>query len=132
MVNFRDFCSVFETQPSFKVQHAGKTIGEISLTPQVQENENLLLAARSWKIKYIDEKAKKIEVVPADDSKKPIFLGGRGVVDARIRPKMLGLLSTPSWTKRARRRYANCGRNSLALRLLIRRTNAPCWSRRGS
>ena len=92
IVNSRDFYSVFKTEPGFKVQHAGKTIGEIPLTPQVQENENLLLAARIWKIKYIDEKAKKIEVVPANDGKRPIFLGGGGVVDAKVREKMLQLL----------------------------------------
>lgn len=38
-VNSRDFYSVFKTEPTFKVQHAGKTIGEIPLTPQVRENE---------------------------------------------------------------------------------------------
>ncbi|RZK18249.1 MAG: DEAD/DEAH box helicase, partial [Hymenobacter sp.] len=96
VVNSRDFYSVFKTEPAFKVQHAGKTIGEIPLTPQVQENENLLLAARIWKIKYIDEKAKKIEVVPASDGKRPIFLGGGGVVDGKVREKMLQLLSQPS------------------------------------
>ncbi|MGI4874321.1 MAG: DEAD/DEAH box helicase [Janthinobacterium lividum] len=96
VVNSRDFYSVFKTEPAFKVQHAGKTIGEIPLTPQVQEKENLLLAARIWKIKYIDEKAKKIEVVPANDGKKPIFLGGGGVVDTRVREKMLELLSQAS------------------------------------
>jgi ATP-dependent Lhr-like helicase len=34
--------------------------------------------------------------VPAHDGKKPIFLGGGGMVDARIRTKMLELLSYPS------------------------------------
>ena len=95
-VNSRDFYSVFKTEPAFKVQHAGKTIGEIPLTPQVQENENLLLAARIWKIKYVDEQAKKIEVIPAHDGKRPIFLGGGGVVDARVREKMLEVLLAPA------------------------------------
>ncbi|MGI4737574.1 MAG: DEAD/DEAH box helicase [Janthinobacterium lividum] len=95
-VNSRDFYSVFKTEPAFKVQHAGKTIGEIPLTPQVRENENLLLAARIWKIKYVDEPAKKIEVVPAYDGKRPIFLGGGGVVDAKVREKMLQLLISDS------------------------------------
>jgi ATP-dependent Lhr-like helicase len=92
VVNSRDFYSVFKTEPAFKVTHAGKTIGEIPLTPQVREDENLLLAARIWKIKYVDLAAKKIEVVPAQDGKPPLFLGGRGVVDPAIRAKMLQLL----------------------------------------
>jgi ATP-dependent Lhr-like helicase len=62
----------------------------------VRENENLLLAARIWKIKYVDEPAKKIEVVPAHDGKRPIFLGGGGVVDAKVREKMLQLLTSDS------------------------------------
>ncbi|OGX86775.1 DEAD/DEAH box helicase [Hymenobacter lapidarius] len=95
-VNSRDFYSVFQTELAFKVQHAGKTIGEIPLTPQVRENENLLLAAKIWKIKYIDVPTKKIEVIPAHDGKRPIFLGGGGVVDARVREKMLQLLRTAS------------------------------------
>jgi ATP-dependent Lhr-like helicase len=93
-VNSRDFYSVFQTEPAFKVQHAGKTIGEIPLTPQVRENENLLLAARIWKIKYVDVPTKKIEVIPAHDGKRPIFLGGGGVVDAKVRERMLQLLLT--------------------------------------
>ncbi|HEX8327278.1 MAG TPA: DEAD/DEAH box helicase [Hymenobacter sp.] len=95
-VNSRDFYSVFQTEPAFKVQHAGKTIGEIPLTPQVRENENVLLAAKIWKIKYVDEAAKKIEVVPAHDGKRPIFLGGGGIVDAKVREKMLDLLIAAS------------------------------------
>lgn len=95
-VNSRDFYSVFQTEPAFKVQHAGKTIGEIPLTPQVREDENLLLAAKIWKIKYIDIPSKKIEVIPAHDGKRPIFLGGGGVVDAKVREKMLQLLRTAS------------------------------------
>ncbi|GAB3879308.1 DEAD/DEAH box helicase [Hymenobacter segetis] len=95
-VNSRDFYSVFQTESAFKVQHAGKTIGEIPLTPQVREDENLLLAAKIWKIKYIDVPTKKIEVIPTHDGKRPIFLGGGGVVDARVREKMLQLLRTAS------------------------------------
>ncbi|GAA4443326.1 DEAD/DEAH box helicase [Pontibacter saemangeumensis] len=91
-VNTREFYSVFKTEPSFKVVNAGKAIGQIPLTEQVREDENILLAARIWKIKYVDLKAKKIEVTPASDGKKPIFFGGGGTVDARVRQKMLQIL----------------------------------------
>lgn len=92
VVNSRDFYSVFRTEPAFKVIHAGKTVGEIPLTPQVREGENLLLAARIWKIKYVDLAAKKIEVFPAHDGRPPLFLGGGGVVDPAVRERMLKLL----------------------------------------
>ena len=92
VVNGRDFYSVFRTEPAFKVVHAGNPVGEIPYSPQVQENENLLLAARIWKIKLVDLAAKRIEVVPAQDGKPPLFFGGGGVVHARIREKMLAIL----------------------------------------
>jgi ATP-dependent Lhr-like helicase len=96
VVNSRDFYSVFRTEPAFKVVHAGKMVGEIPFSPQVQESENMLLAARIWKIQYVDVPAKRIEVVPANDGKRPKFFGSSGVVHARIRERMLQLLTSGS------------------------------------
>lgn len=92
IVNSREFYSVFKTEENFKVVYAGITIGEIPLSPQIREEENILLAARIWKIKYIDLEAKKIEVVKASDGKPPIFSGQGGDIHLRIREKMLSLL----------------------------------------
>ncbi|RZK14441.1 MAG: DEAD/DEAH box helicase, partial [Hymenobacter sp.] len=94
-VNSREFYSVFKSEPAFKVVHAGKTVGEIPYSPQVQDGENLFLAARTWKIQFVDLAAKRIEVVPAHDGKKPLFFGG-GTVHPRIRQEMLHLLATDS------------------------------------
>ncbi|RYE55044.1 MAG: DEAD/DEAH box helicase, partial [Sphingobacteriales bacterium] len=93
IVNSRDFYSVFKSEQNFKVVNSGNTIGEIPLTPQIQDGENLLLAAKIWKIMYVDFKAKKIEVKPAADGKKPLFYGGGGLIDPRIREKMLEVLT---------------------------------------
>ncbi|WP_217362646.1 DEAD/DEAH box helicase [Hymenobacter sp. UV11] len=95
-VNSREFYSVFRSEPAFKVVHAGKTVGEIPYSPQVQDGENLFLAARTWKIQFVDLAAKRIEVVPANDGKKPLFFGGGGVVHPRIREEMLRLLADGS------------------------------------
>ena len=64
VVNSRDFYSVFKTEENFKVVNAGNTIGEIPFSPQIVEDENILLAAKIWKIKFVDFKSKKIEVIP--------------------------------------------------------------------
>ena len=96
VVNGRDFYSMFRSEPAFKVFYAGKTVGEIPFSPQVQEQENLLLAARTWKIKEVDFTAKRIEVIPANDGKKPLFFGGGGTIHPRIREKMLHLLASTS------------------------------------
>ena len=92
VVNSRDFYSVFKTEENFKVVNAGNTIGEIPFSPQIIEDENILLSAKIWKIKFIDHKAKKIEVIPTKDGKKPIFFGGGAIIHQRIREKMFEVL----------------------------------------
>ncbi|MEJ7822350.1 MAG: DEAD/DEAH box helicase [Chitinophagaceae bacterium] len=92
IVNSREFYSVFKTEENFKVVNAGNKIGEIPFSPQVREDENLLLAAKIWKIKFIDFQSKKIEVTKALDGKKPMFFGGGGSIHPRIREKMCEIL----------------------------------------
>lgn len=92
VVNSREFYSVFKTEENFKVVNTGNTIGEIPFSPQIIEDENILLSAKIWKIKFVDHKAKKIEVIPAKDGKKPMFFGGGAVVHQKIREKMFEIL----------------------------------------
>jgi len=92
VVNSREFYSVFKTEENFKVVNAGNTIGQIPFSPQIVEDENLLLAAKIWKIRFVDFKSKKIEVIPAKDGKKPIFYGSGGIINPRIREKMFEIL----------------------------------------
>lgn len=91
-VNSRDFYSMFRTEPSFKVYHQARAIGEIPLVSLIKEDENILLAAKIWKIKEIDYSAKKIAVIPAMDGKKPQFFGSGGEIHARVRQEMLNIL----------------------------------------
>ncbi|MCW3111481.1 MAG: box helicase domain protein [Segetibacter sp.] len=92
IVNSRDFYSVFKTEENFKVVNAGNPIGEIPFSPQIIEDENILLSAKIWKIKFVDHKAKKIEVTPTKDGKKPMFLGSGTTIHPRIREKILEIL----------------------------------------
>lgn len=92
IVNSREFYSVFKTEVNFKVLHSGRKIGEIPFSPQVRINENILLAARIWKITDIDFNSGKIEVVTASDGKKPMFFGGGGNIDSSVRKEMLRIL----------------------------------------
>jgi len=92
IVNSREFYSVFKTEENFKVVSAGNTIGEVPFSPQIIEDENILLAAKIWKIKSIDFKSKKIEVIPAKDGKKPMFFGGGATIHPRIREEMFEIL----------------------------------------
>jgi ATP-dependent Lhr-like helicase len=92
IVNSRDFYSVFKTEENFKVVNAGNTIGEIPFSPQIIEDENIFLSAKIWKIRFVDHKAKKIEVIPTKDGKKPMFFGGGATIHQRIREKMFEIL----------------------------------------
>ena len=92
VVNSREFYSVFKTEENFKVVNSGNAIGQIPFSPQIIEDENILLSAKIWKIKFVDHKAKKIEVIPAKDGKKPMFFGGGALVHQKIREKMYEIL----------------------------------------
>lgn len=92
VVNSRDFYSVFKTEENFKVVNAGNKIGEIPFSPKIIEDVNILLSAKIWKIKFVDLKAKKIEVVPAEDGKPPKFFGSGATIHPKIREKMLEIL----------------------------------------
>lgn len=92
IVNGRDFYTVFNAQRYYKVVSSGTGIGQIPLTAQVRESENILLAAKIWKIRFVDHDAKKIEVVQANDGRKPLFFGEGGDVHPRIREKMMEIL----------------------------------------
>jgi ATP-dependent Lhr-like helicase len=96
IVNNREFYSVFKTDVYLKVVNAGITIGEIPLSYQLLSDQNIMLSAKIWKITFIDIYAKKIEVIPALDGKKPIFYGGDFNIDKSIRVKMYEILYSDS------------------------------------
>ena len=92
IVNSKDFYTVFKKEPAYKILHQEKPIGEMPFSPQLEVNENILLAAKIWKIIDIDHKASKISVIPASDGKKPVFSGNGGIVHSKIRERMLEVL----------------------------------------
>ncbi|MBW8687034.1 DEAD/DEAH box helicase [Chitinophaga rhizophila] len=94
LTSSRDFYSMFASPVMLKVIHAGNTIGELEVDPAIVIGDNVLLAARIWKITDIDFNTKKVYVTPANDGKKPKFSSGTGDVHPRIRNKMLEILAT--------------------------------------
>jgi ATP-dependent Lhr-like helicase len=92
VVNSRDFYSVFKTEENFKVVNTGIKIGEVPFSPQIIEDENILLSAKIWKIIFVDHRARKIEVIPTRDGKKPMFFGSSGAIHQKIREKMFEVL----------------------------------------
>lgn len=92
VINHKDFYSMFHTPTFFKVSSQGVKIGELPLSPQIKEDENIFLSAKIWKIKYVDYEMNKIEVIRTNDGKKPIFLSDSVDTAHRIREKMLEML----------------------------------------
>lgn len=93
VVNNREFYSVFKVEEAYKVVNSGHRIGEIPYSPQIIEDENILLSAKIWKIVFVDHQSKKIEVIPAKDGKKPMFLGDSNIlVNSKIAEKMFEVL----------------------------------------
>lgn len=92
VVNSRDFYSMFAAEVNLKVVNAGNTLGEIPFSTQIDEDENIYLAARIWKITNVDLDANLITVIPANDGKKPKFSGAMPVIHPRIRQKVLEII----------------------------------------
>lgn len=92
IVNTKDFYSVFQTDTLLKVRCQDKPIGEVPFSSQIIVDNNMLLAARIWKIVDVDLPAKRITVVPAMDGKKPLFSGSGADIHPKIREQMLRLL----------------------------------------
>jgi len=92
LVNSKDFYSLFKTDIFLKVVNSGNKIGELPLSPQLIVNENVFLSARIWKIIDVDFKSKKVEVIPTNDGKKPLFFGNSADVASKIREKMFQTL----------------------------------------
>jgi len=95
-VNSRDFYSVFATEIHFKVLHDGKSIGDLPSSSPIMIEDNILLAAKIWKVVDIDFRSRKIFVKPTNDGKAPIFGGEPGNTHPLVRQKMLELLMTSS------------------------------------
>lgn len=94
LVNSRNFYSVFQTEENYSVVNnkTGNSIGQLPFSPMIMEDVNILLSAKVWKILQIDHTAKKINVIPAHDGKKPLFFGGGADIHPKVREKMLAIL----------------------------------------
>lgn len=92
IVNNRNFYSMFVRIDNFKILNDGIVIGEVPLSNQIKENNNIFLAAHIWKIVLVDEKRKIVNVIPAKDGKKPLFIGNNFETNQKIREKMLEIL----------------------------------------
>jgi ATP-dependent helicase Lhr and Lhr-like helicase len=95
LANGRSFYTLFQTEDTFSVYFEGRLIGELAYSPQMREDDNVMLAAQIWCIELIDFEAKKIAVRRARAGDIPNFGGGVWTIHARIRQKMMDILYSP-------------------------------------
>lgn len=108
ITNTREFYSMFTTKEVFKVINAGNKIGDVDFLPSIKIDDNIFLAAKIWKIKDIDIESKKLQVIPANDGKRPIYVGTGPDVHPRIRQKMLELMYTDVNSEQADQAAVGC------------------------
>lgn len=92
IINNKNFYGVFKEDEAYKVVNSNSIIGEMPLSESTLIGENLFLGAKIWKIIGIDNRTKRIEVIPAKDGKRPEYFGSRMPVHPIIREKMLQIL----------------------------------------
>jgi ATP-dependent Lhr-like helicase len=91
--NTKDFYTVFQTDPVYKVKCGDKPVGEIPLMSfQAKVDQKIYLAAKIWNVVDVDIRARKITVVPAKEGDRPLFNGPGPDVHPRVREQMLKLL----------------------------------------
>lgn len=90
--NSHKFYTVFRIFAEYLVVNKGNKIGFIQPSPQLVEGENIFLAARIWKIKFVDHDSMRIDIVVANDGKPPIYSGEFGEIHPRIREKMFEIV----------------------------------------
>ncbi|HEU4964288.1 MAG TPA: DEAD/DEAH box helicase [Bacilli bacterium] len=88
LVRSRDFYAVFQSPALYKVMHGARLVGTIEANPLVTVGESLLLAGSTWQITDIDERRGVVQVTPAFDGKKPIWLSGARYVHPKVADKM--------------------------------------------
>ena len=106
--NFMDLVSVFTTNPEFAVLQGRQELGRVDpivLTRKVEGPRIIVLAARSWKVTYIDWKRQRCYVEPSDASAKMRWMGDASPLSFALaraeRDVLLGDDPTVTISKRA-------------------------------
>ncbi len=130
IVNSREFYSMFKRELNYTVLCSGKKIGELPITEQLRTGENILLAAKIWKVIDVDSKAFKITVKSAPAGRKPKFFGDAGNIHKRIREEMLRILQSkavyPELDQRSREALTDLRYDFQRCRVRDYRFDCPC------
>jgi ATP-dependent Lhr-like helicase len=89
IVEHFSFYAVFSTPEEFRIEHAGRTLGSLSVDLSIAVGIHIIFAGRRWKVVDIDSTARIVFVEPAPGGRAPRFEGSRGgLVHDEIRRRM--------------------------------------------
>ena len=96
LVNHYTFYAAFTTDEEFRIVAGGKTLGTLPVHQMIVAGQRILFAGKTWRVESVDEEQKTIYVTRTSGGVPPLFSGGGGRVDTRIRQRMRQLLEETS------------------------------------
>jgi len=84
-----EFYSVFQSSDQWNVISNDQVIGQIPVIGSYHENDRILLGGRVWQVREVDERLKKLTVVPSKHAKAPIFTASFGITHSEIHKQMV-------------------------------------------
>lgn len=89
IVNHYTFFAVFSTPDEYRLLHAGRPLGTLSVDTSLVPDILLVFAGRCWRVISVDAEAKIVVVEPAPGGRLPHFEGGQGgLVHDVVRQRM--------------------------------------------
>lgn len=92
IVNHYSFYASFATPEEFRIVARGKTLGTLPVLMMLKNGQRMLFAGRTWLVEDVDEEKKVIFVQRSRGGVPPVFSGGGGRVNTRVRQRMYEIL----------------------------------------
>jgi ATP-dependent Lhr-like helicase len=110
-----DFYSVFVTQEEFTLIASGKALGTLSVANVLGPDDFVIFAGRRWKVREVDDRAKRIIVEPAPSGRVPKFEGEAAPIHDRLAAEILSVYrdtDVPEYLDTTAQRHLAEGRQS--------------------
>ncbi len=110
-----DFYSVFVTYDEYTIANETKTLGTLSVTNALGPDDFVIFAGQRWKVREVDDRAKKILVEPAPAGRVPKFEGEAAPINNRLAEEMRSVYlddDVPVYLDAAARIYLAEGRTA--------------------
>lgn len=111
-----DFYAVFQTSEEYRIECAGRTLGQLSAKSMLVPEQYVIFAGRRWQVEDVDPNAKVVRVKPAAGGTPPSFdgLGGEEISDRLVEEMRLVYQDTsiPAFCDAASKQFLVEGRQA--------------------